>query len=508
MYKRVYIIGVDGAGNFFNKTPTPAMDRIMADGAITYNMTTSRPTISAQCWGSMFHGVDADRHRLNNSIAGQTRYANPRFPSFMKVIRDAEPEALLASFCCWGPINYGIVESDIDVVKIKADDELLTQKTCEYLEQNDPKVLFVHFDSVDSAGHRNGYGTPAHLSRITDVDGMIGRIYATAEEKGYADDLLFIITSDHGGTPPNENGRGSHGGDSDAEKICLLAACGKSVKKGTIGECNIKDVASIVLSAFGLDQPDTWTSRVPEDFFIDVVGGGERPVEPDFEPPKARRHVNLSTPESSLFGIEDAIGQVRAYYPFDGNTRDLKNGRDFEYEGKLYYTEGYHGTCATLNDGHLITDIPFGVEDFSISFWVRLSPPPVVNRLLSNMSFDEAGKRVGFTLTMLPDCIETVLYGREGKRSNSTVSYPENEYDGWMHFLASVDRANKKIAIYTDFKKVEEYTLLDSLNDFSLDGGRLRTQEGGMSLSLDELIIAASPVTEEQVTALGKYYGL
>ena len=107
-YKRVYIMGVDGAGRFFDSTPTPNLDRIFADGAITYNMTTARPTISAQCWGAMFHGVDADRHRLNNGIASQNVYANHRFPSFMKVIRDAMPDAALASFCCWNPINVGI----------------------------------------------------------------------------------------------------------------------------------------------------------------------------------------------------------------------------------------------------------------------------------------------------------------------------------------------------------------------------------------------------------------
>ena len=52
LYKRVVLIGVDGAGAFFRDTDTPCIDEIFENGAISYNVLTSNPTISAQCWGS------------------------------------------------------------------------------------------------------------------------------------------------------------------------------------------------------------------------------------------------------------------------------------------------------------------------------------------------------------------------------------------------------------------------------------------------------------------------
>jgi len=67
-YKYVVVIGVDGAGSFFKNASTPNIDTIFANGAITYNMLTANPTISAQCWGSLLHGVSANVHGLTNSI--------------------------------------------------------------------------------------------------------------------------------------------------------------------------------------------------------------------------------------------------------------------------------------------------------------------------------------------------------------------------------------------------------------------------------------------------------
>ena len=52
-YKRVALIGVDGAGNFFRNTSTPNIDRIFDGGSVAYDVYTATPSISAECWGSM-----------------------------------------------------------------------------------------------------------------------------------------------------------------------------------------------------------------------------------------------------------------------------------------------------------------------------------------------------------------------------------------------------------------------------------------------------------------------
>ena len=272
-YSHVIVVGVDGAGAFVRNADTPNFDRIFQNGAVTFDALASKPTISAECWGSMLLGVGPEVHKLTNSIVSTTPYpTDSPFPSLFRRIRTAMPEAKLGSFCDWNPITYGIVENNLDVTNATARDEQLTPMICDYIRESKPEFLFVQFDSVDGAGHANGYGTAAHLQRIHEVDMLINRIYEAAAEAVILQDTLFMVIADHGGANTPE-GKGTHGGWSDAEKYVTFAAAGKTVQQGTVGTMNIRDLAAIVLYALGLEMPafaeDGWTAQIPAGLFND-----------------------------------------------------------------------------------------------------------------------------------------------------------------------------------------------------------------------------------------------
>ena len=67
-FKHVVIIGVDGGGAFFKDTYTPNMDAIFADGSFTYDWRAVSPSISAQNWGAMLHGVLEKRNLLEDTL--------------------------------------------------------------------------------------------------------------------------------------------------------------------------------------------------------------------------------------------------------------------------------------------------------------------------------------------------------------------------------------------------------------------------------------------------------
>lgn len=265
-YKRVVILGVDGAGAWFSESVTPRTYEIFKDAASAHDVVTSFPTISGQCWGSMLHGVLPELHGLTNQIVGSTPYpVDSPYPSIMRVARDADADAKLASFCNWNPINFGIIENNIGVVEGTGNDNEVTAQILSYLESNDPEILFVQFDSVDGAGHGNGYGTEGHLAALTAVDAMIGRIYDAYKAKGLLDDALFIVTADHGG-----NGH-SHGGDTPQERLVYLGVRGKTITKAsTIVNAEVQDIPAIAAYALGLPKPSTWTGSVPVGVFPDV----------------------------------------------------------------------------------------------------------------------------------------------------------------------------------------------------------------------------------------------
>ena len=264
MYKRVAILGVDGMGAFNARTATPCMDELFANGAVTYGALTSIPTISAECWGSMLLGVGPKTHGLTNSIASSQPYdVNSPYPSIFRVTREAMPEANLAAFSNWNPINTGIIEENLGVHKeTGAGDGEVCEKILAYLDNNDPTLLFVQFDEVDGAGHKFGYGAKMFLERITEIDALIGRVIAKYREKGYFEDTLFIVSADHGG-----NRRHGHGGRSKNEKRIFIGCAGKTVKAGTVGGMNVRDIAAVAAKALGLKAPEAWTAKVPEEVF-------------------------------------------------------------------------------------------------------------------------------------------------------------------------------------------------------------------------------------------------
>ena len=96
-YKRVLIFGVDGAGNYFNQVETPNFDRIFGEGNVNFNALSQYPTVSAQNWTSMFHGVRYQTHGIGNLIAERKQYSKDKYPSIFKVYSQLNPNEKMIS---------------------------------------------------------------------------------------------------------------------------------------------------------------------------------------------------------------------------------------------------------------------------------------------------------------------------------------------------------------------------------------------------------------------------
>ena len=110
----------------------------------------------------------------------------------------------------------------------------------------------------------SGYGTKEHLQAITQADERYGRIYDKYAAAGVLDETLFMVVSDHGGTPEK-----THGGTSDAEKIITFAAAGRHINSGcSFEKAEIRDLAPITAFALGAPIPETWTAKIPQGLFV------------------------------------------------------------------------------------------------------------------------------------------------------------------------------------------------------------------------------------------------
>lgn len=508
VYEQVVVLGVDGAGAFFREAETPNIDRIFENGSKSYEVITSDPSISAECWGSMLHGVTPNIHRLTNSIVAAKPYdPESEFPSAFRVIRENNPDAVLASFCNWNPINVGIVEDNIGVHKASAGDAALCEMICEYVTENNPDFLFVQFDEVDAAGHGNGYGTPNHLKQIGITDGYIGKIYDTYEKLGLLDSTLFIVTADHGGKGT------SHGGNSDAEMKIMFAAVGETVVKGgTIGEMGVRDTASVVLYALGYEQPASWTGRVPSGLF-EGVEAGERPVYEIKYSKEYRTAGGGETADPSK--LTEIFGdRIAAYLSMDDTIESAFGDYKISQTGKLYYVTGYNGSGIKFDDGHIsLTTYSPGTESFSASVWMKTSGVVGDPAIFSNKDW-ASGLKPGYVLSLRPGDVK-FNSGNGKSRMDAEYQLPLDYADGWVHVALVVDREAGEVRFAYDFGEFETVKIPAELKDSHLNAfrnlniGQDGTGKLGYPLSavLDEFILIDGVMTQEQLNALKVHYG-
>ncbi len=503
IYDYAVLLGVDGAGTFFRDAKTPNIDRIFANGAVSYHVHTAEPTISGECWGSMLLGVTPEMHRLTNSIVSNRRYdVNSIFPSVFRKIHENDPTASLASFCNWNPINYGIIESDLGVHEETGSDSEITDHVIAYLEKGAPKFLFMQFDEVDGAGHHYGYGKPGHIAQIETTDGYIGRIYDTYEKLGILDRTLFIITADHGGTPG-----GSHGGTTDAEKYVMYAAVGKTVQHGEIGDMEIRDNTAIIMHAFGYKCAETWTARIPDGVF-EGIAGEKRPVYEIKQSAAHRIHTSVPTPSVETIPCD----KLMAYLPFDKDCED-KCGNETEQHGKVYYVDGYHGNGIRLDDGYItINGISVGDSSFSVAFWMKAGDIAGDPAIFGNKDWKH-GSDAGFVMTIEGTGIQWNLANGSHKMETA-LSLPLDYRDGWVHITVVVDREANEVRFAYDFGEFITEQIPEEIRKISYDTSLSFNvgQDGTgsyhdhLSCVLDDFMVISKALTKDDMKEFAKYY--
>lgn len=501
-FERVVILGIDGAGRFFADADTPNLDRIFKNGALNYDVLTERPTISAQCWGSMMTGVSCDVHKLTNGTIRARPPVTEKFPSIFAYVKKAYPECELASFCDWSPINIGLVEDGMGVFKVNEKDDTLFDRVIEYIEAGHaPKLMFVHADSVDRAGHRGGYGKefPEYLKQISVADRKIGRVYDALGAKGLLENALFIVTADHGGTPG-----GDHGGDTDGEKYVFFGAAGRGVLPGKVGDMLFRDIAAVALHALGISLPADYSATVPAGLFEDCPSGIARPLGYQPKTPPHRTGAGLPAPDDIPRGAV-------CYLPFDGDTADRTGNYETVNSGKLYFVDGFCGKSAVFDDGWTeIKGLKLGRGSFTIAAWLKTDRTDDDLRfLLGNKGWKEPGD--GFALFLGKNHLTADIPLKPEKSARHQFPYPDAFASGWTHMIATFDAEKKLSALYFDFKPVY-INAYEPESGLCFDRGAFLISspdpEARMCGAMDEFILFDRAFGQEDVSELKKRYGM
>ena len=501
--KRVVLFGVDGAGTYFEKADTPNMDRIFKNGAVSRRTLTELPSISAQCWGSMLHGVECARHGLTNSIADVVPFpVDSPYPSVFRAVREAMPEAKLASFCDWGSINIGIIEDDLGVYKVNAEDYKLVDPAIEYIKNNDFTLMFFQFDSVDGAGHSYGYGTEKHLAAITKNDEYIGRIVGAIEERGWLEDTLILVEADHGGI------RTGHGGATEEEKWVSFYAAGGNVCHTELTGMIVRDTPSVILYALGIEQPIGWQGRVPAGLFPTCMEELPRPE--GIPLPKTAKKESMEEKGeflSTFAGLEPLV-----YLPFEADAQ-LPQGT--ERQGKLYHVEGLKGQGARFEDGSLTIPCPSLKEGFSLMFWVCTDAVSTVQEGIITAigsPCSNAEKEPGVCFSVSSEYVRVQAKELADGNIRDEI-YAVEAANNWVFVACYVDPENKKAGVSLNFAPFDNWKFKDEIvlpkrDVFYVGQDASMDKKNRLAAVLDDFCVCRKILNNEDLEELKTYYGM
>lgn len=516
IYKYVALVALDGMGNFNLKTPTPCMDKIFENGAVTYYGLSMSPTASTENWQTMFTGVAPEVHACLNEVENGRPNKGDRFPTVFKRVREAFPEARLSSFASWRTINEYMIEHDIGVNFYTAPDAEILDPIIEEVA-NKPKLFFAYFEDIDSAGHSGDFGDENYLKTITEQDGYVGRIYEAYEKAGILDETLFLVLTDHGGI------RCGHGAYSDTERYIYFAATGKGIEKSEVGTYYTMDLAAVVLYALGIDVPEykegVFTSQVPDGLFPEVKGQYKKPIETFLE------FTERVTPDlKGETGLAKYISEdkIKLALFMDGDVSDSCGNYNTEAFGNIEYITGAYGKgCVLGNNGHIkVNGLKFGKESFSVSYWAKV-----------DLTIDEGfcvfsnknwfwRNRQDHGLGLSFRAHDAVFNMSDGKHKGETdAGFPLTVGGGWIHVTMVADRENKMMCTYYNFKKVYEGDMSEYIAEIDVDNGTefnvgndglgtFNNEKYDIQLQMDDFIVYNGALTEDDIAKLRDYYGL
>ena len=268
--KHVILIGVDGLGAYpFPKADAPTIKMMMDNGAWSLHARSVLPSSSADNWASMIMGAGTEAHGYTNwdskvpelPSADTTEYG--MFPTIFYLAKTQRPQLKTAVIYSWGGIGYLFEKKCVNYEKHISSDSSTAGAAGEYIKQEKPNLLFVHFSDVDGVGHDIGHNTPQYYKQITILDGYVKQLLDAIQEAGVADETIVILTSDHGGINKG------HGGKTLMEVEIPWIAYGNAIRqKGEIKQTIITyDTGATIAYLLTLKQPQVWTGRAVKHIF-------------------------------------------------------------------------------------------------------------------------------------------------------------------------------------------------------------------------------------------------
>lgn len=269
--EHVIVVGCDGMGSLaLRSNPPPVLTRLMAEGAWTLEARGVMPTVSSPNWASMIMGAGPEQHGVTSNEWETNKFnfapieAGPEgmFPTMFGALRKGRPNAVIACVHDWDGFGRLLERSAMNYLTNVSPSEKTAVNAVSVIGAMKPTLLFIHFDSVDHAGHEKGWKSAEFFIAVRAVDRLIGQVLDAVRTAGIEDSTLILVTADHGGKGTH------HGGESMDELLIPWILHGPGIRRGRLtAPVNTYDTAPTVLAALRVEAPRVWIGRPVSEAF-------------------------------------------------------------------------------------------------------------------------------------------------------------------------------------------------------------------------------------------------
>jgi predicted AlkP superfamily pyrophosphatase or phosphodiesterase len=238
---------------------TPTLFRIASEGAVTLHAQTVSMTFTLPSHTSMMTGLVPERHGINWNDDHEGHTERVAFPTMFDIATaHGLTGAMFVGKSKMLPIVHNGSPQQVDMPAIGqvwlADS--VSAHVVRYLEtlngSRKPDLMWIHLPDTDIAGHASGWMLPQYLAAVRHLDSTVAVLWTTLK-RTYGDNLVLIITADHGGSGTGH----SDGGPLARTTPWIVWGKGVTPQKLTV-PVNATDVAPTMLWAIGIDPPADW----------------------------------------------------------------------------------------------------------------------------------------------------------------------------------------------------------------------------------------------------------